>query len=77
MTVYVKLLGEGTVVFRPAQAERVGNDVVKLLPFPDYDSSDEEWEFPPGSTVKCEKRMLSEGEALVAVALSDASIFGK
>jgi hypothetical protein len=69
LTVYVKLLNEGTVVFRPAQAEHVGQNTVKLLPVADYNQRDEEWEFPPGSTVRCESRVLEGERTLVAVEL--------
>ena len=69
LTVYVKLLNEGTVVFRPAQAERIGQNAVKLLPVADYNQGEEEWEFPPGSTVRCESRVLEGERNLVAVEL--------
>jgi hypothetical protein len=65
--VYVRLLNEGTVVFRPVQAESVEEDTVKLLAPEGSDSAGEEWEFPLGSTVRCERRLLSEDEAWVAV----------
>lgn len=50
--IYVRLLDEGTECSRPTQAERVGNDLFKLLPTLDYNSEDEHWEFPPGSIVR-------------------------
>jgi len=50
--IYVRLLDEGTECSRPTQAERIGNDLFKLLPTPDYNSEDEHWEFPPGSIVR-------------------------
>jgi hypothetical protein len=68
ITVYVKLLGEGTLVFRPVPAELVGGTTAKLLPVDDYASSGEEWEFPPESTVTCENRVLEGKEVWVAVA---------
>ena len=69
MTVYIKLLNEGTPVFRPAQAERVDENTVKLLPVADYNQRDEEWEFPPGSIVRCESRVMNGENTLVAVEL--------
>jgi hypothetical protein len=69
LTVYVKLLNEGTVVFRPAQAEPIGQNAVRLLTVADYDRRDEEWEFPPGSVVRCESRVLAGEKTLVAVEL--------
>jgi len=68
IVVYVKLLDEGTVVFRPAQAEHVGRNIAKLLPVADYNSRDEKWEFPPGTIVRYENRAL-EGETVpIAIA---------
>jgi hypothetical protein len=66
--VYVQLLHEGTVVFRPTQAVPVGPGLLRLLETPGYDPEDEDWEFKPGATVRVERRMLSGGDALVAVA---------
>jgi len=51
-TLYVRLLNEGVEVYRPTQAVPVGDGIYKLLPTPDYDPTDEEWEFTPGSTVR-------------------------
>jgi hypothetical protein len=69
--VYVRLLGEGTLVFRPAPAEPAGKNVVRLLMPAGYDPEDEEWEFKPGATVRVELRALSEGDFLVAVCQVD------
>jgi hypothetical protein len=69
LVVYVKLLNEGTPVFRPAQAERVDKKTVKLLPVADFDQRDEEWEFQPGSIVRCESRVMGGENTLVAVEL--------
>jgi hypothetical protein len=69
--VYVKLLDEGTVVYRPAKAEPVGYGELRLLAPPGYDPEDEHWEFPPGTIVRCETRKLAGSDALVAVAAAD------
>jgi hypothetical protein len=69
LTVYIKLLNEGTLVFRPAYAERVDKNTVKLLPVADYNQRDEEWEFPPGSIVRCESRVMDDENILVPVEL--------
>ncbi len=66
-TIYVRLLEEGTEAFRPAAAELVGAQLFKLLPTSGYDQEDEIWEFPPGSLVECERRLLGAGEVLVAI----------
>lgn len=65
-TIYVRLLDEGTEVFRPATAHDLGGGVFKVLPSPDYDPQDEKWEFVPGTLVRCEKRKLEDDEVLVA-----------
>jgi hypothetical protein len=64
-TVYVALLDEGVDVWRPVSAERIGEDVYRLIgeaPDPEI----EKWEFPPGELVHCRQQRLSEGEFLVA-----------
>lgn len=72
MVVYVRLLGEGTVVYRPAPAEAIGGSVVRILAPESYDPGDEEWEFKPGTTVRVELRSLSSGKVLVAVAAASS-----
>jgi hypothetical protein len=67
--VYVRLVGEGTTVYRPTSGIPVGTDSVELLAPKDFNPSDEEWEFPPGSVVRIERRVLSGGEVFVAVGL--------
>jgi len=65
-TVHIPLLNEGTSVARPASALRVGELTYVVLLTPGYDPTDEEWEFPPGSIVRCRKEVWSGGEILVA-----------
>jgi hypothetical protein len=70
VTIYVRLLDEGTEVSRPTEALDLGNGLLKLLPSPDYNSHDfehETWEFLPGSVVRCEKRYDNSGQYLLAV----------
>lgn len=68
--VYVRLRGEGTLVFRPAPAEFLEDETARLLVPPNYNPEDEEWEFKPGSVVRIELRQLSGGEAYVATGLA-------
>jgi len=68
--VYVRLLGEGTVVFRPTPATPLGPSTVKLLAPSDYDPDDEDWEFKPGTIVQIELRTLEGEPAYLAVTLS-------
>lgn len=67
--VYVQLLDEGTVVYRPAPAEFLEWNLVKLSIHEAYDPEDEEWEFKPGILVRVESKALQEGTVLVAVEL--------
>jgi hypothetical protein len=63
-TIYVELLDEGVDVWRPVEAERVG-EFFRIVGLP---PESERWTFPSGSLVRCEQRELSHGSALVAVA---------
>lgn len=67
MIIYVKLLEEGTDVWRPTEAKEIKEGLFLMLPTPDYRTCDEQWEFPPGSVVRGEKRVLSGDEVLVAI----------
>jgi hypothetical protein len=69
VSVYVRLLGEGTNVFRPTLGSPVAGSHVRLLATPDYDEEDEDWEFKPGSVVLVQRRRLEGREVDVAVAL--------
>ncbi len=55
-TVLVRLLDEGTEVYRPVDAVRVGENTYVLLATVGYAPDDETWEFVPGSHVRCELR---------------------
>ncbi len=67
--VYVQMLNEGTVSYRPTIARRLSVDTVILMEPENFDP-DEEWEFPVGSIVRIEKRKLSAPqEVFVATAL--------
>lgn len=71
-TVYVRLLEEGTDVWRPVQAKRLPDGSFQLDMPEGYDPGDETWEFPPHSRVKCTTRRFTHGEAgLAAVARAD------
>jgi hypothetical protein len=69
-TVYVRLLDEGTEVFRPVPSiwkygSRYLLEGKELL-----ESNDEHWEFPPGSIVEVELKQLSGESMLVAVRMA-------
>ena len=66
-TIYIELLNEGTVVYRPVQASPVGKDLFRIESI-NEDPEDEEWCFPTGTIVRCGIRKLSGAEeALVAI----------
>lgn len=72
LTVYIQLLNEGTVVYRPALGVKLNESTVRLMEPTDFDP-DEEWEFPVGSTVVVTKKHIDNSEVLVATALADIS----
>jgi hypothetical protein len=63
-TVFIRLLDEGTDVWRPIQAtNRGGGEYLLLGTAP----TDENWEFGPGDLVRCVPRRFADGtEGLVA-----------
>jgi hypothetical protein len=65
--IYIRLLNEGTLVYRPTEGEMLEELVFKVLPTEDYDPDDEQWEFPPGKIVRCVKEIKGDGEVLIAV----------
>jgi hypothetical protein len=64
--VYVRLLDEGTEVWRPTKGIRISDQVYMLLATADYDPETESWKFPPGSIVRCEWEERSGLRVLVA-----------
>jgi hypothetical protein len=64
--VYVPLLNEGTTVLRPTTGLVLEADVVEILPTNDYDPAVEDWEFPPGSKVRCVTETRGSRNVLVA-----------
>jgi hypothetical protein len=63
LTIYIPLQGEGTEVWRPVEAEHVGGDRYRILsPQP----PDEIWPFNSNEIVRCERKLLSGENCLVA-----------
>ncbi len=62
--IFVRLLEEGTDVWRPTQAESLGDSCFRVLAPPGYDAEDESWEFVPGSIVVCRSE-VRWGEAVL------------
>lgn len=65
-TIHVRLLDEGTDVWRPVAAERLGETTYRLasIPVPD----DETWSFQPGDIVVAERSSHDDDAPLIAVA---------
>jgi hypothetical protein len=51
-TIYVRLMGEGTEVYRPVSAQLVSSSIFVLGGQDTYNPDDEEWEFLPGAKVR-------------------------
>lgn len=62
----VRLLGEGTIVYKPVKALYKGDDVYYLNTIPSYNPQKERWEFEPDSYVHVNIQSLSDGEYIVA-----------
>ncbi|GAB2986275.1 hypothetical protein GCM10027049_26910 [Mucilaginibacter puniceus] len=69
-TIYVKLLNEGTDVYRPVTATDLGNNIYKIDESNLYDTEDELWEFPTGSCVEVTEKIIDKESILVAYQLS-------
>jgi len=62
-SIYVNLTGEGLNLLRSVRAEHLGRDYYRIV---ESMPPDEKWEYPPGAVVRCKKKNLSSGKALVA-----------
>ena len=51
--IYVPLLNEGTDVLCPTKGLVIRPNIIQVIATADYDPTIEEWEFPPGCTVRC------------------------
>ena len=68
-TIYVALLNEGVDVWRPVEATPLTSDTYRVEGGMD---EDEEWEFTPGTIVRCEWKTFSGGErGLTAIRVAD------
>lgn len=63
-TIYLRLLNEGTDVWRLAEAAHIEGDLYRIEgQIPDH----EEWEFAPGTIVSCQEKSFADGNALTAI----------
>lgn len=53
--VFVPLLDEGAFTARPVKAEKIMDEVYKILQTADYNTEAEVWQFLPGSVVRCKR----------------------
>lgn len=70
-TVYVRLMDDGTDVWRPVNAKRLPDGTFELAMPEGYDPENETWEFLPHARVRCASRQFSDGE-IALVAIEDA-----
>ena len=71
ITVYVKLLEEGSDLWRPVSARALPDGTFELLGIDGHEVEDEIWEFPIRSRVICQEKLFPDGEsALVAIGLA-------
>ncbi len=66
-TIYIRLLNEGTDVWRPAKGECLSDSIYRVLKIDNYDPDIEEWEFLPGTVVRCEDQIRNGVKVLVAI----------
>lgn len=62
-SIFVNLTGEGLNLLRSVRAEHLGRDYYRII---DTMPTDETWEYLPGTVVRCRKKTLSSGKAMVA-----------
>ena len=62
--ILVELLDEGSSSYRPVKAEKIKENIYRIIVGQPYDTEDEKWEFEPGQMVEVEEREF-EGEILM------------
>ena len=67
-TIYVYLRNEGVDVWRPVEAEPLGNQAFRI-PADTAVPEEEEWGFSPGDAVRCALKTRDGQEILVAIEL--------
>jgi hypothetical protein len=61
--IYVEVIGGGISFLRSVKAVHIARDIYRIE---DVMPEQEQWRYQPGQTVRCKKRKLSSGRALVA-----------
>jgi hypothetical protein len=68
LKIFVKLLGKGTDAWRATNGKPLGNNVFEVLGIA---RPGEIWEFAPGTRVRCEPRVFSDGSKALVAARAD------
>ncbi len=64
--IYVALTDEGVDCWRPIDAERLQENIFRIIGTP---PPDEQWQFSCGEVVRCENRRFDGSDALELVAI--------
>ena len=59
MQIYLPLLNEGTDVWRPVEAEHIGEDRYRIL---QQQPEGEDWPIPSDAIVRCEHHKFANGD---------------
>lgn len=68
--IYVRLLEEGTTVYRQVLALQLSDSTFVISDSNEFDAGDEVWEFPPGSIVIVEAVEIGGSRRLLATRLA-------
>jgi hypothetical protein len=63
---YIKLLDEGTDVYRITNGKKIKGLTFLVIRPNDYDESNETWEFPPGKIVFCRRVIRDNRQVFIA-----------
>ena len=66
LDVYIPLRNGGMEVLKPTKGLLLDTNIVQVLATTDYDPTIEDWEFPPGSKVRCVSEVKGDRKLLVA-----------
>lgn len=69
--IYVQLLDEGTIVYRPVLSFQLSSNIYKVGEELSYEHKNEKWEFLPNTIVEVEEKNLDGDNVLVAVRIVD------
>ena len=66
MIIFVRLINEGTTVYRPVDAKRISDELFQIID--DSQDQDEQWEFSNLDLVRCVGHVFQDGtQGLVAI----------